>query len=359
MGKFGKILILAIVVLLLAILMVQKRAGYKVCPGCSAREYFQRGLDYSCKNEKDYPVIALKFIKHAAEKGEFRAKLLLAELFLQKFPEGYIPVFKKPVTCLAKLATPDRKAAISYYQQVIEDIVNQKEVPENLFLNVYFLYKNGILPADKPQEAAQKWLIKAAEAGSHAAMVLLAKAADARGDLKLARKWLEKASGDPTDWYSALMLGDYFFYGKGVPVDYKQAEVWYQKSLQAAQKLASDLESEQEKMDLEMAPRVRLDIVRQRLAQEKGGPGSGLEYKLEGSVKEYQVYVKGPSKEFQLAGKVTNKNGKIIAELNKKIQFASPPETTEKEGFSSMVDGVKWILDAYASHMKGEKASKQ
>ncbi len=355
MGKFGLILILALAAVLMVTGLVYKHAGYKICPACSAREYFERGLTYACNKDKDHRVTAIRFIKKAAEKGEFQAKLLLAELYLQEFPEGFVPVFKKQVACLASMVAPDRKRAVAYFSQVIKGLEKQKLVSSDLFFNIYLLYSNSILPSDKPVQAAQKWLLKAAEAGKHSAMVLLAKKADAQGDFALARKWFENASKDPTDWESALKMGDYYFYGKGVAVDYGQAEKWYQKAFESAQRLAATLESEQEKARTVMASKVRIDVLKKRLAEKNSKKGQ-IEYKLEGGVKEYKVFVKGPSKEFELAGQVVNKDGKIIAIMNEKLKFASKPEVMKNADLRSMVDGVKWVVKTYASHMAQEKA---
>ncbi len=350
MGKFGLIIILVLAAVLLATGLIHRHAGYKICPGCTPHEYFKRGLKYSCSKDKDHRLTALRFIKKAAEKGEFQAELLLAELYLQKFPNGYVPVFQKQIDCLSREAGPDKALATAYYEKVIKKIEKQKTVPPNLFFNIYLLYSQGILPAEKPAEVQQKWLAKAAEAGSHSAMILLAEAAEARGDFTLAKKWFEAAAQDPADWESALKVGDYYFYGKGVPVDYVQAEKWYQKALKAVQKLASTLESDHEKTGIKVAPKVRLDILRKRLSTQKEN-ASGLEYRLEGTVREFLVYVKGPSKKFDLAGKVINKDGKITAQMNSKLKYASPPEAMEKTGFSSMVDGVKWVLGTFSAHM--------
>ena len=358
MGRFGLITVLALAAVLVGIGLIYKHAGYKVCPACSARKYFQRGLEYSCNKDKDYQLTALRFIKRAAERGELEAGLLLAELYLRKFPTGYAPVFQKQTACLARVAAPDKKTAVTYFEQVAEGLGKRKAVPADLLLNLYFLYSQGILPAGKPEEAAQRWLLKAAEAGSHSGMVFLAKAANARGDSALAKKWFETASKDPADWESPLMVGDYYFYGKGVPVDYVQAEKWYQKACQAAGEFTSSLEPGQEKTEIEAAPRVRLDILRRRLAAEKGGRASRLEYRLEGRVKEYLVYVKALSGQFELAGRVVNKNGKIIASMNGKLKYASPPPAMEKDGFNSMVEGMKWVLTTCAAHLAGSKAGR-
>jgi len=356
MGKPGIVIILGLISIVLVTSLIYKEAGYKVCPNCSADTYFQRGLSYACHSDKDHRITALNFIKKAAEKGKFQARLLLAELYLEKFPKGYKPIYSKQVECLSNEIKPDKKTATLYFKQVITDLKKEESVPPELFFNLYLLYANGILSADKPKEEAERWLVKAAETGNHSAMVLLAEAADARGDFGLAKKWFEKAACDPVDWKSALAVGDYYFYGKGTGIDYVQAQKWYEKSLQAAKKLASTIESREERETIEAAPRVRLDIVRKRLAQYKKEKKGVLEYRLEGGLNQYLVYVKGISKDFELAGRVMHKDGKIMASLNSKLKFATPPKAMEKADFKSMVEGVKWLLQEYAGHMTKDGA---
>ncbi len=359
MGKHGIYIILALVSSMVIAGLIYRHAGYKICPNCTAHTYFQRGLEYACQKDRDYRLTALNFLEKAAEKGDFDARLILAELYLQKFPQGYVQTFPEQEACLDQEVTPDRKTAMSYFQQVIKDIEAGKDVPPALYFNIYLLYASDILPGGHSAEAAQGWLQRAADSGNGAAVVLLAKAADARGNYEQARKWLEKAWNSHADWKSALTLGDYYFYGRGTDVNYQKAEQWYERALEAAQKLSAKQRPGEDRAEIEDACRIRLDIVRQRLAAEKGLKRETLKYRLEGRLNENIVYVEGGSGKLEPAGKVIRKDGKIIAALNDKIKYAVQPDTMKKEGFSSMLEGVKWVLNTYAHHASKENNAKE
>jgi len=354
MRKLGVYIILALISVIVIASLIYRQIGYKVCPNCTAQTYFQRGLEYACDKDRDHRLTALNFFEKAAEKGQFSARLLLAELYMKKLPEGYIRTFPKVEACLAGDVRPDRKRAISYFEQAIKEIEAGREVSQALCFNIYLLYAHDILSSGQSAKVARHWLERAANSGNYKAMLLLAQAFDSLGDYQQARKWFKKAWDTKKDWETALFLGDYYFYGKGMDIDYQRAEQWYQRALEEARKLASSSAHDEKIAEIQDACRVRLDIVRQRLAVKKYVRRSTLKYRLEGGLNENLVYVAGTGGKFELAGKVIRKDGDIIASLNDRIKYALQPKVMKKDGFGSMLEGVKWVLQTYAQHTSGK-----
>ncbi len=347
MRKLGITLALVLVLTLVIAGLVYRQVSYRICWDCSGDEYFSRAIRYACNDSPKYRQTALDFLDQAAQRDQLQALLFLAELYTGKLPPSYHPLHKEQLACLGRDIEPDRNKGISYFQAVIDMLEEQPDGDPDMLGNIGQLYLHSVMPANDPEDQARKWFARAAAEGNYPAMVQLARLADARGDYGEAMKWFRQAANNTQDLQSPLMVGDYYFYGKGVPVDYQKAKTWYRKALEAAKQVAASMD-EEEKSRLMAAPRIRLDLVERRLAGQEQGKLVTIPYRLEGTVRNYSIFVEGHPD--QPVGTVVNRDGVITARMNEKIEFITPPEEMEKSGFNSMIEGMHWVLSTYAVH---------
>ncbi len=346
MRKLGIILTVVLVLALVIAGLVYRQVSYRICWDCSGDEYFDRAVAYACSDRPAYRQTALDFLNQAAERNQLQALLLLAEVYMGKLPPSYHSAHPEQVACLRNDIEPDRDKGISYFQAVVDTVEEQPDGDPKLLDNIGQLYLQSVMPADDPEDQARKWFARAAAEGNHQAMVQLARLADARGDYSEALKWFRQASDDERDVASPLMVGDYYFYGKGVPKDYQEAATWYRKALEAAKKVAAAGKGGDN--DLLAAPLARLDLVERRLAGQEERKRVTVNYRVEGTVRDYTVFVEDHPEE--PVGTVVNRDGVITARLNDALDFVTPPDTMEKSGFSSMIEGMHWLLSTYAAH---------
>ncbi len=347
MRKLGIALALVLVLALVIIGLVYRQISYRICWNCSGDEYYNRAIQYACSDVPKYRRTALNFLDQAARQDQLQALRFLAELYMDKLPPSYQPQDREQLTCLRRDIRPDRNRAISSFQAIIDRLEGQPDGDPTLLGDIGLLYLHSVMPSDDPAEQARKWFARAAAEGNYPAMVQLARFADARGDYAEAMKWFQQASSNTLDPQSPLMVGDYFFYGKGVPVDYRKAKTWYRKALAAAEKVAAG-KSDEEKNRILAPPRIRLDLVERRLAGQGQRQRVTVTYRLEGTFRNYSVFVKKhPDRP---VGTVVNRDGVITARMNGDIDFLTPPEEMEKSGFSSMTRGMHWVLSTYAAH---------
>ncbi len=353
MRKLGIALALILALILVIAGLVYRQISYRVCWQCSDDEYYNRAIQYACSDRPKYRQTALDFLDQAARQDHLQALLLLAELSMGKLPKSYHPTDAQQLTCLQRDVTPDRDRGISYFQRVIDILEEQPDGNPDLVSNIGQLYLHSIMPASDPKDQAKKWFARAAAEGNYPAMVQLARLADSEGDYAEAMKWFQQAANNSQDVASPLMVGDYYLYGKGVPVNYQEAEAWYRKALEAAQRVSGSM-NKAEKSELMAAPRIRLDLVARRLAGQEQRQRVVITYRLEGTVKDYSIFVaEHPD---QPVGTVVNRDKVITARMNKEIKFVTPPEEMEKSGFGSMIEGMHWVLATYAAHSRENPA---
>ena len=346
MRKLGITLALVLVLTLVIAGLVYRQVSYRICWDCNGDEYYTRAIGYACSDMTKYRRTALNFLDQAAERNQLQGLLLLAELYIGDLPPGYHPAYPEEVNCLRRDVNPDRDKGISCFQVVIDIVEEQPDGDPDLLANIGQLYLHSVMPSDDPESEARKWFARAAAEGNYPAMVQLARLADSRGDYTEAMRWFQKATASGKDVESPLKVGDYYFYGKGVVRNYREARTWYRKALEAAQQLAAGMTPE-EKSRIEAAPLARLDLVDRRLEGESQGEQVPINYRLQGTVRDYTVLVDG-----RTIGTVVNRDGEITARLNKDLEFVTPPETMEKSGFKSMIAGTHWLLQTYGAHSR-------
>jgi TPR repeat protein len=344
MQKTGIIATLVFVFILAVGGFILKQQSYKICWNCTADEYFVRGTEYSCSEKDSYRQTGLEFITNAANDGHLEAELLLAELYSKDLPEAYLPSGSKERACLLQDVTLDQQAGLSYFQSVSDAIANGQKVDTATLLNLALLYHEGLMGADGSMDKAVWLYEKAAADGSFVAMRTLGKLAQTAGDDSKALHWLRQATENPTDFESPLVVADYYLYGKGTTVDLLQAQELYRLALSRTEKVNKEKRAAQ-RLTKKVAT-IRLDIVGRKL-EALGGDKQrvAINYYLEGGVKRFVVFVADRPEQI---GVVYNDDGNIHAAVNVDLDFAELLLDLKQDNFSSMTEGVQWLLNSFA-----------
>ena len=357
MKKTGTIITLFIVAVFAVGGLIFSQLSYKICWRCDAEGFFNRGMEYSCNEKESYRRTGLDFIGNAADQGNIKAELTLAELYSESLPREYIPTDPKQVTCLRQDVTPDQTAGVSYFVSVAEEVEQGKEVDPVTLTNLGLLYLDGVLPADNPVARATPFYERAAAAGSFPAMRKLGELANDRGDYRKAMHWFVGAAEDPADGFSPLMVGDYYFYGKGVVVDYQKAEQWYQKALARARKSDRKDESPLQLVDMALA---RLDLVQRKLAGVDGRKQQvPIRYHLDGSVRHFIIYTTADTEgnPGEQIGEVIHDGDTITAIMHTGPETAAGMPESRRADFFSMNEGLFWVLNTFAQNTHDDAAN--
>ncbi len=339
---------LLLIAVLIAGAFVLYRTGYRECWRCSRADFFQRGLEFSCKEDWEYKKRALKFIKKAADEGLLQARIFIAELYLEKPPEGYQLSFPEKISCLKKIAKADNKAAAENFIKAISGI-RGKISDKKLYYNIGLLYLAGIIPSNDPVSETRKWFELAADAGHLKAMKWLAALTEKRDEYPEAMKWHQAVFAKTNDPETAILIGDWFMYGRpGIGRNYAKAMDWYRKAVDIIKKTRKDASEEELQIALDPV------LVRMDIAKHKAGKTSGdvitIKYHIDGGLNKFIVFVEG--KPDAPVGQVVRQKGGIRAEIEKDISL---PEglPREKDGFKSMQEGLEWVLHTYATAKHG------
>jgi len=352
MKKTGTIITLFLVAVVAVGGLIFSQLSYKICWRCDADGFFNRGMEYSCNERESYRRTGLGFIDNAAGQGHLMAELTLAELYSENLPEEYVRSNSEQIICLQQEVKPDQATGVSYFESVLGAVGQGADVDPATLTNLGSLYLEGIVPADNPVARATPLYERAAAAGSFPAMRKLGRLANDRGDYRAAMQWFVGAAEDPEDGFSPLIIGDYFFYGKGVVVDYQKAEEWYKKALARAGKSDQDGEN----LELEdMAP-ARLDLVQRKLAGEDGRKQQvAISYHIDGSVKHFVIFsADNPGEQI---GEVINDGATITAVMNANPEPAAELPGSGRESFSSMNEGLFWVLNTFAESTHDDAAN--
>ena len=175
----------------------------------------------------------LDFLETAAEKGHVEAQILLGELYLGTFPEGYFIYNKDKILALRKRVGVDRKKGGSYFSSLAGSLSSDQGKYSRMQCNLGLLYRTGILESKNRNEQAKKWFLMSAQRRNTKAMYELGMCYNSEGDYGTARQWFTKGFETGKEPGSAIMIGDYYFYGKGLRKDYNQSIKWYNQALDA------------------------------------------------------------------------------------------------------------------------------
>lgn len=317
--------------------------AHRECWFCDKDDFFDRGVEFACSEYPAYKSNSIKFIKQAAEQGNVEAAFFLAELYLGDLNGTEI-------VCLRELAPVSQEKAVNEFK-VLESLLEKEAAPPaSICARLGLLYYNGTIDSESPVKSAIKWFLKAAKMGNPFAMEALANIYDSKDEYQKALEWYTKASEDKIRTKSALAVGDYYFYGKGVDIDYQKARSWYVRALNMIKAISSELSEDKRKKAYDPAA-VRIEITDRKISEAGGETPLVISYRLEGGSAIYQVY--SHEKPEMKIGKVEDINGTITATVDEAVAL-NPDVTRSKSGFSFMNQGLEWLLNTFSAGKHGE-----
>ena len=128
-----------------------------------------------------------------------------------------------------------------------------------------FSFGSGMRRSKSDSNSAEiEALQYAAEEGDIDAMYELGMYYNSKGDYEKARQWFTNAFSGGEESRSAIMIGDYYFYGKGLTKDYNQSVEWYNKALNALGRSAS-MYSKRVREEVTQNARHRLKIAQKKV----------------------------------------------------------------------------------------------
>ncbi len=350
---------------------IMKAVHHDECWFCSSEEFYERGIELACSEDSTKRQKGLSFIEKAASEGYAPAALLLSELYAKGQPKGIPPADSpdsKVLKCLAGDVKPDGATARKYLDQAAElyhaMAGDSEKVEPALAYQLAVMYmsppfsKHDDVSSYKAAEVAKRLLGVAAKGGVVDAMLKLAADADAKGNAAEALKWYSMAAEKKPNQKLCLKLGDLYLYGKGTPVNHKEALKWYKKAQTETEKACKDMPPEKREHMLDI-PAVRIEIAKRKMKQAGGGNPITVSYVLEGDAFRYVIKVRqesGKEKKLVTVGEVIRTDKGIKAQVAPGIKLAKDAQR-EKDGFASMNQGMEWVLRQWAAARFG--ASKQ
>jgi hypothetical protein len=318
--------------------------AHRECWQCDRDDFWQRGLEFACSDNAHYRDNSLRFLEKAAEEGSVEAAFFMAELVLGE-ANG------TEIECLRAKVPVNKKDAVQRFHSLEKMLDSAESPPVAICSRLASLYLDGRLPSASPEREAEKWLLRAAEGGDSHAMRELGLLYDAADDYVPARKWFEKAAEDKGNFQAALVVGDYYFYGKGIDPDWNQALSWYEKALEKGKAACAGLAEEKRKKALDPAE-ARIEIVKGKLEEAGGETPLVIHYRLDGGSSSYIVFEAAGNG--TRIGEVVESDGAVTAMLDE--SFVSGGANATKAGFTFMNQGLEWLLDAFAKSKYGDRA---
>ncbi len=351
---------------------IMKAVYHDECWFCNSEEFYERGIEFACSEDSTKRQKGLSFIEKAASEGYAPAALLLSELYAKGQSKGVLPArhlnHKDILKCLADDVKPDGAVARKYLDQAAElynaMAEDAEKVDPEFAYNLAIMYmsppfsQHDNVSSYKAADVAKRLLGVAAKGGVVDAMLKLAADADRNGKDAEALKWYSMAAEKKPSQKLCLKLGDLYLYGKGTPVNHKEALKWYTKAQDEAKETCKDMPPEKREHMLDI-PAVRIEIVKRKMKQAGGGSPITVSYVLGGDAFRYVIKVreegakgKGPV----TVGEVIRTDKRIKAQVAPGIKLAKDAPR-EKDGFASMNQGMEWVLHQWAAAKFG--ASKQ
>ncbi len=162
-----------------------------------------------------------------------------------------------------------------------------------------------------------------------------------------ALKWFTKAFDSSREPASAIMIGDYYFYGKGVPRDYQQSIEWYQRSLSAPALPDASLWIKNKEELTEWATQ-RLNIAEKKVLSKMSKQVVIVKYRIIGGLNSFSIFTSDLKE--NLIGKVQKQDDYIRARSNIMIKSVSISKSAKVD---SMSEGLHWVLTTYAKNKYG------
>jgi TPR repeat protein len=315
----------------------------RYCWECTTQDYFDKGTALIFEDDDESKQRGLRFLESAAQKSHVDAQILLGELYLGSFPDTYYIQNEEKIAALRNHVPVDEKKGGSYFNELAVSLYSAKGNYAEMLYNLGVLFEMGVLESPNNKEQAKKWFSMSAERENIHAMYELGMYYNSKGDYERARQWFTNAFNGGEESRSAIMIGDYYFYGKGLTKDYNQSVQWYDKALNTLGRSVS-IYSEKVRKEVTQNARHRLKI-----AQRKAQDTLEVTYDLVGGVKTYSIYT--PNLTGRLIGAVRNEDGNIQADLKEGVLSDSGPTSRT---VASMNEGLFWVLNAYARHTYGD-----
>jgi TPR repeat protein len=308
------------------------------CLNCSPQDYYARGIAMISDNDNNDLKKGVKYLKTAAKKGNIEAIIFLGELYLDDFPDAYITDNKEKIAALRSIVSANIKERDSYFNELIKNQSFFDRKYSKTQYNLGTLYKAGILKSEDKEEAYKKWLTISADNGNTLAIYQMGNYFNNKGKYIEALKWFTKAFDSSLEPASAIMIGDYYFYGKGVARDYQRSIEWYKQALSAP--------ASPEKLT-EWATQ-RLNIAEKKVRSKMSKQVVIVKYRIVGGLNSFSIFtsdLKG-----NLIGKVKKQEGYILALLDAMIKSVPVSKSAKVD---SMSEGLNWVLTTYAKNKYG------
>lgn len=326
--------------------------SYKMCWKCSTQDYYERGKEFVCRDKVELQQTGIDFLRLAADQQQPSAQLLLAECYLGELPEGYNSHDDTALACLNGKLRQNSTFATQFFNRAYSTLHQGDMTDNKQLLNFALLVENGILNSDNPQCDAHSLYLQAAEHGNAIAMHILGFGYHNKADYTAAKKWLRLSAETGNDAEAALVLGDYFFYGKSETINYEKAILWYRVALKT-QKTVWARSSEEERFAALDAPKARIEMAMRKLQKNRMLAPMTLHYRISGNANHYIVH--SEDRPEGAIGDVKKTATGITAQIDESITLALSIPVRSKV-FESMNDGMEWLLRTYARSRYGSYA---
>jgi len=280
----------------------------------------------------------VKYLKTAAKKGNIEAIIFLGELYLDDFPDAYITDNTEKIATLRSIVSANSKKVESYFNELMKNQSFLDRKYSKSQYNLGMLYKSGILTSEDKEESYKKWLTISADNGNPFAIYQIGIYFNNKGKYREALKWFTKAFDSSQEPASAIMIGDYYFYGKGVTRDYQRSIEWYQQALSAPGS----------REELTEWATQRLNIAERKVRSQMSKEVVIVKYCIIGSSNSYSIFTSDLNG--NLIGNVKKQNGYILAQSNIMVKSVTSSKSAKVD---SMSEGLHWALATYAKNKYG------
>ncbi len=307
--------------------------AYRNCWFCTDQTYFARGANFACSEDAGQQSKGLELLQAAAGLEQQDALIALGELYLGAGPDGFIRQFDRLTSCLEDIASADLSKAQTYFKAL-----RKKADPgaTNLY-DLALLQKNAVLDAAENGQSAEQLFVKAAAAGNPYALYEVGLYYDQKKDYQRSIDFFTRAYQQVNEVNSAIMLGDYHQYGKGVKKNMTEAVSWYRRAQNALKFTPAHVQRDRTRLGRVID--VRLLIAERKL--DRPQQNVAIRYRVEGGLTDYHIYeADNPAAPI---GRVQKEAGQIQA------VFAG-----QQQPVSSMNEGLKWVLTQYGRQKFGE-----
>lgn len=329
--------------------------SYKMCWNCSTADYYSRGKEFVCRDDDSLRQTGLDFLRIAVDRQHVDAQILLGECYLIDIPEGYVHRDSVAFACLNSQLSNNPPLAARLLNQAFQQLNSEATTDHQQLYNFALLIENGIVASAQPQQQAHALYVKAASHGNYAAMSALGRLYHQQSDYAAAKPWLKLAAEAGKAMEPALTLGDYFFYGKDEVINYEKAIYWYRIALKTQKSLLARA-SEAQRLAAEDVPLARIEMATRQLQKNRMQTPLALHYRIAGNANHYIVHTADHNT--SAIGTVTRSDAGATAQIDDSINLALSIATRART-FTSMNEGLDWLLHAYARSRYGSYAKFQ